>query len=70
MIEIKDNGNVYYSNGVLLGTILAKDDGYYDFWPLDYHGGYWPSHLMRAIADKLDEMNAPWEKEIDTYFNT
>ena len=57
-------GCVVLSNKVVLGEIFAKEDGFYDFWP-DIKGGYWPAWLMRIIADKLDEMNAPWQKQID-----
>lgn len=69
---IKDGDGHYrveYDNGVYMGDILQKEDGFYDFWP-ELRGGYWESSIMREIADKLDALNAPWEKEIDNYFNT
>lgn len=58
---------LFYKNGVQLGEILMKEDGFYDFWP-NLNGGHWPAHLLHAIAKKLDEMNAPWEKEIEAHF--
>lgn len=62
-----DLPNLYYENGVLLGQILMKEDGYYDFWP-ELKGGYWSAEVLRQIADLLDQLNAPWEKEINDYF--
>jgi hypothetical protein len=53
---------VYYQNGVFLGDIFIKEDGFYDFWPEHpSRGGCWPAYVLRAIADKLDELNKPWE---------
>lgn len=68
IIRLEGN-DLFYENGVKLGQILAKEDGFYDFWP-ELNGGYWEAHVLRAIADKLDEMNKPWQEEIDNYFNT
>lgn len=48
--------SVYYSNGVLLGTLAPSVDGYYYYWPSNQ--GAWSAESMRAIADKLDEINA------------
>lgn len=60
---------VYFQNGVYLGDILAKEDGYYDFWPEHpSRGGYWASYVLRAIADKLDELNKPIMEEMDRFF--
>ena len=62
---------VYYKNGVYLGDIFAKEDGFYDFWPeYPYKGGYWSSHILREISDKLDEINAPWQKQLDDYMDS
>jgi hypothetical protein len=57
---------VSYENRVVLGHLLMKEDGFYDFWP--EIGGFWPAYLLRAIADKMDEMNAPFDKELEAYF--
>lgn len=69
MIRLEKERVLWADNDVYLGDILKKEDGFYDFWPLKRPGCYWPAHLLRAIADKLDEMNAPWQKEIDDYFS-
>jgi len=51
-------------NGVPLGELLQDVDGYLYFFPEIGRGGFWPSHMLRAIADKLDELNKPWNEEI------
>ena len=64
MITLKkirqDTYKVDYENGVELGYILVKEDGFYDFWP-EPKGGYWPAYILHEIANKLDELNKPWE---------
>ena len=48
--------------------LIQDVDGFFYFWPKGYVGGHFNSNSLRIIADKLDEMNAPYEKEIDKYF--
>lgn len=45
----------------VLGYAEPADDGYLYFWPMQ-RSGFWPSGTMRAIADKLDELNKPWDE--------
>jgi len=59
---------VYYHNGVMVGDIQMDVDGYYYYWPI-MKPGFWASHFMRAVADKLDELNAPYDKELEEYFS-
>ena len=54
-------------NGVYIGDFLKKEDGYFDFWP-DQKGGFWPSYMLRALAEKLDELNKPWDDDINKFF--
>ena len=49
----------------------AKDfytevDGFYYYDPRG--PGQLSPHELRWIADELDQMNAPWEKQLDEYF--
>ena len=69
LLSLRDSKLYYAENDVYLGDIIAKEDGYYDFWP-DLKGGYWSAYVLRAIADLLDDMNASWDKEINDYFNS
>ena len=59
--------NLFYCNGVQVGEILMKEDGFFDWWP-EQRGGYLPSHFLRAVAEILDEMNAPYEAELERFF--
>jgi hypothetical protein len=69
MITIKKSKSggykVYFQNGVYLGEFFANDDGYYAFWPKS-RSGYWEAYGMRAIADKLDEVNEEWDAIVKT----
>jgi len=50
------------------GDIVRGDDGFYVFWPTT-HFGYMHAYQLRWIADELDRLNEPWEKEIKEYFD-
>jgi len=58
-----DKKEVFYQNGVLLGTVYREIDGYYVFLP-KYNGGYWKAFIMKAIADKIDGLNKGWDEEV------
>lgn len=59
--------DVIYVNGVNLGELYVEIDGYYVYWPSP-RNGFWESHAMREIADKLDELNADWDRSIHEFF--
>lgn len=42
-------------------------DGYLYWWPEGFNG-HLSSYQLRAIADELDRINEPWNKQIDEYF--
>lgn len=51
---VDDNGNE------------AVEDGYYCLW-FDQGvvgNGFFDAHSLRCIADKLDELNKPWDEQI------
>lgn len=67
LVQVLDNGNVkdFISiNGVLLGTSYREIDGFYVFVPEDRHG-FWGEHALRMIADRLKELNADWERQLE-----
>jgi hypothetical protein len=47
--------------------IIQDVDGYYYFWPSE-GGGYFSEFVLRTIADHLEELNKPWDNEINQYF--
>lgn len=72
MIRLQHFGNssykVFHENGVFVGEFFTKEDGYYDFWPTST-GGYWSQDFLLAIANKLQELNAPWDKHLEEFFD-
>jgi hypothetical protein len=48
--------------------IMPLEDGEYRFFPPKCGGGF-DAWLLRAIADRLDRLNAPLQKELDEVKN-
>lgn len=46
--------------------LIVLEDGFYYYWPESV--GAFSSHILREIADELDRLNAPWQEQIDKYF--
>lgn len=59
--------NVYYKNQKLLGYFRLDIDGYYYFEDMP-NSGNWSSYALRQIADKLDEINKPYDDKVNEYF--
>lgn len=55
-------------NNKILGYFVMQEDGYYLFFSLDNSGG-WSSYSLKLVADKLDEVNNAFEKELDLYID-
>ena len=65
----KKKNNIYdviFYTGTFLGTFQKDMDGYFKYWP-PLRNGYWSAHVLRAIADKLDELNKEWDDEVRRY---
>lgn len=52
-----------YQNGVFMGDFVCHEDGYYYYWPARRDGAM-PGYVLRALADKLDEINKEWDDQI------
>lgn len=50
-------------NDAEMGEFYQEIDGYYVFDPI-LKSGYWPSEMLRAIADELDNLNKEWNEEV------
>ena len=48
--------------------IIADVSGFYYYWPKG-NKGMFCSASLRVIADELDRINEPLDKEIEAYFN-
>lgn len=48
--------------------IVRVEDGFHMYFPPKDSGGGFRSWHLRVIADYLDELDEPWEAEIERYF--
>ena len=57
---------ILHPNGKCLGELSRLEDGYYQWWPSAecQTGSCWSAYILREIADKLDELNDEWDKEV------
>lgn len=46
---------------------IAFEDGYLRYWPDKINGALSAADL-RIIADELDRRNAPWDAQVNSYF--
>lgn len=51
------------------GDFYRDVDGFFYFWPSEVGKGHYSAHHLRWIADELDRRNAPWQAQIDKYFD-
>jgi hypothetical protein len=71
MIYTKINNSHYqvnHTNNVLMGDIMMDNDGFFYFWP-DLKGGFWEAYILLELGNKLNELNKPWEDEVNKYFD-
>lgn len=61
-IEREDDNLVY--NNCVLGTVAMDVDGYYYLWEMA-ESSYFAAPVLRALADKLDEINKPWDDQVN-----
>ena len=54
-----------FVNHTFCGTIDMLEDGFYQFFPELHRAGYWPSWMMREIADEVEKLNSEWEATIE-----
>lgn len=59
--------NIVTGNQKLVGELIMDVDGYFYFWPEDNNGA-WSSYLLRQLADKIDEINKPWNQKTEGFW--
>lgn len=59
---------VYWNNGVLLGECVKDVDGFWKFWFRQDRWGAWEGYDLACIAAMLEDLNAEWSAEIESYF--
>ncbi len=63
--------SVNLSNGKFIGYFEKGDDGFFHWWPgVEKDNGYWSSDLILELGRKLDELNIPYQKDLDVYFES
>lgn len=67
-LSMKD-GRLYYTNGAYIGEVYVEVDGYWVWVAPEPSTGCWSSGVLKEIAEFLDELNGPWDKEVREYFN-
>ena len=58
-----------FQNNAVFGEIYKEVDGYFYFQPNNKLTGCVPAHILREVADKMDELNKSWNEQIDDYFD-
>lgn len=66
-LSMKD-GSLYYGNGVYIGKVYVEVDGYWVWVAPNPSTGCWSSGELKMIAEFLDELNEPWDKEVREFF--
>jgi hypothetical protein len=61
---------IYQPNGVVVCKVYEDIDGYWKTDAATFGTGFMESHYHRMIADKLDELNAPYEAQLKAYFDS
>lgn len=61
--------DVFY-NKIGVGRFYQEVDGYYVYTPNLCQGGFVDAVFLRAMADKLDEINKPWHDEVCKTLNS
>jgi hypothetical protein len=54
------------------GEFVTDVDGFVYWWPSakPEHDGHLSPHQLRFLADELDRRNAPWQAQINDYFDS
>lgn len=71
-IRLKGRGKYCFflkENGKHLGSAIRSDDGYYYYDPEELDG-LWSPYSLRCMADKLDDLNRPWDDKVNEYFDS
>lgn len=68
MIEkTKRQEHIEKVRAVVTEDLVTGDDGFKVYWPSTAKG-YLTAYDLRVVADYLDELNAPWQQQMDEYF--
>jgi hypothetical protein len=57
-----------YVGNAYIGDFYREIDGFWVYNPSKGGGGYFDAPFLRILADKLDELNEPWNKHLEEFF--
>ena len=66
--KLNQSYKVLTDTGVELGSFKMECDGSYGYWRNESLWGFESAYTLRAIADKLDEVNKPLDDLQKVYF--
>ena len=66
--KINKSYNVLTSSGKNIGTFELDESGFYNYWRNLKSDGAWQAWLLKAVADKLNEVNKPFNDSVKEYF--
>jgi len=67
----KQSDNLYdvWFNVKYLGRFVKEVDGFFHYWEDKSLNGSWSAYQLKAISDKLDEINKPYREVVEEYFD-
>ena len=67
--KLNKSYSVLTDSGKTIGSFQLDSDGFYYFYEDSQLTGCWGAWELRKIADLLDEVNNPYKKSLDGYFD-
>lgn len=67
VVNITENLYLVFVLDHYVGRFIRDVDGFFYYDPF-HEPGLWSEYHLRLIVDKLKELNAPWNEEIERYF--
>ena len=62
------NYQMHWNDSIQIGKAVIDVDGYYYFLPNVNGGGLWQAHVLKKIAEVLDNLNKEWNDQVEKYF--
>lgn len=56
------------SSNKLIGKFVQDVDGFFYFSQEERDGGLWSDYILLEVGSKLKQINEPWLKQIEKYF--
>lgn len=66
--KLNKSYSVLSNNDIVVGSFQLDSDGSYYFYHTDDIAGCWSAHSLKEIAELLDEVNKPFDKQVEDYF--